>query len=110
MPGTVYSPSLAVVTKNTTSHLLKVKLEEYCKAVVSSGTMKSGRADHVQRKKKNSYGRLWKEHWKIRCLKESTHMLVYEGLISTPSICSQIKKENDSKATTAAEVRKRKLL
>ena len=50
-------------------------------------------ADHIWKEKRN-HQPLWDkveiidrdEHWRIRCLKESAHMLGYNDLLSRPSI------------------------
>jgi len=63
------------------------------KAVCKSETNKSGIADHVLREKGNHLP-LWneveiidhEEHWKIRKLKESAHMLGKNNCLSNPSI------------------------
>ena len=49
-------------------------------------------ADHVWKEKENQLS-LWdevkiidrEEHWRMRCLKETAHMLVYSDLLSRPS-------------------------
>ena len=72
---------------------LKVKLEEHRKAVVRGEIEKSCMADHIWKEKGNNLP-LWDkgeiidraEHWRIRHLKESAHMLGYNDLLSRPSI------------------------
>ena len=72
---------------------LKVRLEEHWKAVVQGEVEKSGMADHIWKEKGNHLP-LWDkveiidraEHWRIRHLKESAHMLGYNDLLSRPSI------------------------
>ena len=54
---------------------------------------KLGMADHIW-KEKGNYLILWDKveiidwakHWRVRCLKESAHMLGYNDLLSRPSI------------------------
>ena len=90
------TPSLAAVVKYTKARQgcpLKIRLEEHWKAVVRGEIEKSGMADHIW-KEKGNYLPLWDKvkiidrdkHWRIRCLKESTHMLGYSDLLSRPSI------------------------
>lgn len=63
------------------------------KAVVRGEKMKSCMADHVWRGK-ISHQLLWnkvklldkEEHWRVRNLKESVHMVAYEDLLSRPSV------------------------
>ena len=88
------TPSLAVVVKYT-----KVRQVDHCKARrTSEGSStrwdwNSGMADHIWKKKGNHLP-LWDkveiidkaEHWRIRCLEESAHMLGYNDLLSRPSI------------------------
>ena len=72
---------------------LKVRLEEHRKAVVQGEIEKSGMADHIWKEKQNHLP-LWDEveiidraeHWRIRCLKESAHMLGYNDQLFRPSI------------------------
>ena len=79
--------------KDETGHPLKVRLEEHPKAVVRGGIEKSGMADHIWKEKGNHLP-LWDkveiidrgEHWRIRRLKESAHMLGYNDLLRRPSI------------------------
>ena len=72
---------------------LKVRLEEHRKAVVRGEIEKSGMADHIWKEKENHLPLLdkveiidWAEHWRIRRLKESAHMLGYNDLLSRPSV------------------------
>ena len=70
-------------------------LKEHRKAVVRGEIEKSGIADHIWKEKEN-HRPLWDkveindraraEHWRIGSLKESAHMLVYNDLLSRPSI------------------------
>ena len=91
-PRTVFTPSLAVVVKYTKERL-KVRLEEHRKAIVRGEIEKSGMADHIWKENGNHLP-LWDkveiidraEHWRIRRLKESAHMLGYSELLSRPSI------------------------
>ena len=72
---------------------LKGRLEEHRKAIVRGEIEKSGMADHIWKEKGNHLP-LWDkveiidraEHWRIRRLKESAHMLDYNDLLSWPSI------------------------
>ena len=67
---------------------LKVRLE-HRKAVVRGEIKKSGMTDHIWKEKGNHLS-LWDEdevidraeHWRIRRLKESAHMLGYNNLLS----------------------------
>ena len=68
-------------------------MQEHRKAVVQSEIEKSGMADHTWKEKGNNlplwdnvYIIDWAEHWRIRLLKESAHMLGYNDLLSRPSI------------------------
>ena len=94
-PRTVFTPSLAVVVKykGETGCPLKVRLEEHRKAVVRGEIEKSVMADHIWKEKGNHlplWDKVeiidWAEHWRIRRLKESAHMLGYNDLLSRPSI------------------------
>ena len=70
-----------------------LRLEEHWKAVVQGEIEKLGMADHIWKEKGNHLP-LWDkveiidraEHWRIRRLKESAHMLGYNDLLSRPSI------------------------
>ena len=81
------------ICKSKTGRPRKVRLEEHRKAVVRGEIEKSGIADHIWKEKRN-YLPLWDkveiidraEHWRIRRLKESAHMLGYNDLQSRPSI------------------------
>ena len=92
---TVFTPSLEVVVKiykGETGRPLKARLEKHWKAVVRGEIEKSGMADHIW-KAKGNHLLLWDEaeiidraeHWRIRRLKESAHMLGYNDLLSRPS-------------------------
>ena len=84
--------SCGKIYKGETGHPLKVRPEEHQKAVVRGEIEKSGMADHIWKEKGNNLP-LWDEveiidsaeHWRIRCLKESAHMLGYNDLLSRPS-------------------------
>ena len=85
--------SCGKIYKGETGCLLKVRLEEHQKAIIRGEIEKSGMADHIWKEKGNHLP-LWNkveiidraEHWRIRCLKESAHMLGYNVLLSRPSI------------------------
>ena len=85
--------SCAEIYKGETGQPLKVRLEEHRKAVVRGEIEKSGMADHTWKKNGNLLP-LWDkveiidraEHWRIRRLKLSAHMLGYSDLLSRPSI------------------------
>ena len=85
--------SCGKIYKGETGHQLKVRLEKHQKAVVQGEIEKSGMADHIW-KEKGSHLPLWDkveiinraEHWRIRHLKESAHMLSYNDLLSRPNI------------------------
>ena len=85
--------SCGKIYKGETGCPLKVWLEEHWKAVVRGEIEKSGMADHIWKEKGNHLP-LWDkvkiinraEHWRIRRLKESAHMLGYNDLLSRPSI------------------------
>ena len=93
---TVFTPSLAVVVKykkGETCRPLKVKLEEYRKALVRGEIEKSDMADHIWKKKRNHLPSRDEveiidraEYWKIRRLKGSANMLGHNDLVSRPSI------------------------
>ena len=85
--------SYGKIYKGETGRPLKVRLEEHRKAVVRGEIEKSGMANHIWKEKGNHLllgdevkiiGR--DEHWKIRHLKESAHMLGYSDLLSRPRI------------------------
>ena len=78
--------------KVETGRPLKVRLEHQ-KAIVRAGIEKSGMADHIRKEKGNHlplWDQIeiidWAEHWRIRRLKESAHMLGYNDLLSRPRI------------------------
>ena len=85
--------SCGKIYKGETGRPLKVRLEEHQNAVVWGKIEKSGMADHIWKAKGNHLP-LWDEieiidraeHWRIRRLKESAHMLGYNDLLSRPSI------------------------
>ena len=85
--------SCSKIYKGETGRPLKVRLEEHRKAVVQGEIEKSGMVDHIWKEKGNHLP-LWDkveiidraEHWRIRRLKESAHMLGYNDLLSRPSI------------------------
>ena len=85
--------SCGKIYKGETGHPLKVKLEEHRKAVVRGEIERSGVAHHIWKEKGNHLP-IWDkveiidkaEHWRIRRLKESAHMLGYNDLLSRPSI------------------------
>ena len=79
--------SYGKIYESETGCQLKVRL------VVRGEFEKSGMADHIWKEKGNHLP-LWdeveiiyrEEHWRIRRLKESEHMLGYSDLLSRPSI------------------------
>ena len=81
------------IYKGKTGPPLKVRLEERWKAVVRGEIEKSGMVDLI-RKEKGNHLPLWDEveiidkaeHWRIRRLKESAHMLGCNYLLRRPSI------------------------
>ena len=85
--------SCGKIYKSEKGRPLKVRLEEHRKAVGRGEIEKSGMADHIWKEKRNHL-LLWDEvkiidraeHWRIRRLKESAHMLGYNDLLSRPSI------------------------
>ena len=90
----VYIPSsCGKIYKGETGRPLKIRLEEHRKAVVRGEIEKSDMADHIWKEKEN-HQPLWDkveiinraEHWRIRRLEESAHMLGYNDLPSRPSI------------------------
>ena len=85
--------SCGKIYKGETGRPLKVRLEEHWKAVVQGEIEKSGMADHIWKKKEKHLPLLneveiidREEYWRIRCLKESAHMLGYSDLLRRPSI------------------------
>ena len=84
--------SCGKIYKGGTGLPLKVRLEEHRKAVVRGEIEKSGMADHIWKKKGNQLPLCDKveiidraEHWRIRRLKESAHILGYNDLLSRPT-------------------------
>ena len=85
--------SCGKIYKGETGRPLKVRLEEHRKAIVRGEIEKSGMADHIWKENGNHLP-LWDkdeiidrtEHWRIRRLKESAHMLGYNDLLSRPCI------------------------
>ena len=85
--------SCGKIYKGEIGRPLKVRLEEYRKAVVRGEIEKSGMADQIWKEKGNNLP-LWgegeimdrAEHWRIRHLKESAHMVGYNNLLSWLSI------------------------
>ena len=81
------------IYKGETVCPLKVRLEEHRKAVVRGEIEKSCMADNIWKEKGNHLP-LWDEveiidrveHWRIRRLKESAHMLGSNDLLNRPSI------------------------
>ena len=75
--------SCGKVYKGGTCCPLKIRLEEYWKAVPQGEIEKLGMVDHIW-KEKGNHLLLWDEikiiyrdeHWRIRCFKESVHMYV----------------------------------
>lgn len=67
--------------KDETSRPIKVRLGKHRKTIVRDGTIKSSMADQEWREM-GSHQPLWK----VRCLKESAHILGYEDVPSSPSI------------------------
>ena len=85
--------SCGKIYKGKTGGPLKVRLEKHRKAVVRGEIEKSGMADHIWKEKGNHVPLKdeveiidKEEHWRIRHLKESAHMLGYSDLLSKPSI------------------------
>ena len=85
--------SCGKIYNSKTDFPLKVRLEERWKAVVWGEIEKSGMADHIWKEKGNHLP-LWDEveiidraeHWRIRRLKGSAHMLGYNDPLSRQSI------------------------
>ena len=85
--------SCGKIYKGETGRPLKVRLEEHRKAIVRGEIEKSGMGNHIWKENGNHLP-LWgkveiidrTEHWRIRRLKESAHMLDYNDLLSRPSI------------------------
>ena len=85
--------SYSKIYKGETGRPLKVGLEEHWKVVVQSEIEKLGMADHIWKEEGNHLP-LWDkvelidraEHWRIRRLMESAHMMGYNELLSRPSI------------------------
>ena len=87
--------SCGKIYKGETGRALKVRLEEHRKAVVRGEIEKSGMVDHIWKEKGNHQPLCDKveiinraEHWRIRRLKESAHMLGYNDLLSRP--CTEL--------------------
>ena len=85
--------SCGKIYKGETGRQLKVRLEEHRKAVVRGKIEKLGMPDHIWKEKGNHLPLSDEveivdsaEHWGIRRLKESAHMLGYNDLLSSPSI------------------------
>ena len=95
----VYSTpcSWGKIYKGETFRPLKVRLEEHWKAVVRGEIEKLGMADHIWKEMGNHLPLWYKievivraEHWRIRHLKDSEHMLGYYELLSRPIIVLNI--------------------
>ena len=79
--------SCGKVYQDETCRPLKIRLEEHRKAVVQDQIEKSSMADHIWKEKGNHLP--WdkveiidrEEHWRIRRLKESAHMLGYSDML-----------------------------
>ena len=85
--------SCGIVYKSEICRPQKVRLEESWKAVVWGEIEKLGMADHIWKAKGNHLPLWdevkiidWGEHWRIRLLKESAHILGCNDLLSRPSI------------------------
>ena len=85
--------SCGKIYRSETGRPVKVRLEEHRKAVVRGEIEKSDMADHIWKEKGNHLPLCDKveiiirtEHWRIRRLKESAHMLGYNDLLSWPNI------------------------
>ena len=91
--GPYISCSCCKVYKGKTCRSLDIRLEEHRKAVVRGKIEKSGIADHIW-KEKGNHPPLWdkvkiidrEEHWRIRRLSDSAHMLDYSDLLGRSSI------------------------
>ena len=85
--------SCGKIYKGETGRPRKVRLEEHRKAVGRGEIKKSGMAGHIWKEKGNRLP-LWDEveiidsveHYRIRRIKESAHMLGYNDLLSRLSI------------------------
>ena len=85
--------SCSKIYKGQRGRSLIVKLEKHRKTVVQGEIEKLGMADHIWKEMGNHLP-LWDEieiidraeHWRIRHLKESAHMLGYNDLLSRPNI------------------------
>ena len=81
--------SCGKIYNGETGYPLKVRQEEHQKAVVRGEIEKSGMADHIWKEKGNHLPS-WDEvviidraeHWRIRRLKESVHILGCDNLLS----------------------------
>ena len=104
--------SCGKVYKHETGRSLKIRLVEHQKAVVQGEIEKSGMADHIWKLKGNhlpSWDKVKiidrEEHWRIRRLKESVHMLCYSDLLSRPSIeMNTISSSSSSSRTGSTDV------
>ena len=84
---------LLACSEDWTCRPLKVRLEEHKMVIVRGEIEKSCMADHIWKENGNHLP-LWDkveiidraEHWRIRRLKESAHMLGYNDLLSRASI------------------------
>ena len=87
------SCSCGKIYKGEIGRQLKVRIEEHRKVVVRGEIEKSGVVDNIWKEKGNHLP-LWDkveiidraEHWRIRRLKVSAHILGYNDLLSRPSI------------------------
>ena len=118
---TVYSIpcSCGEIYKSKIGRPLKVRQEEHWKAVVRGEIEKLGMADVICTEKENHLPFCNEvelidraEHWRIRRLKESAHMLGYNDLLSRPSIelntiWEPIIKRLDKKIWTWIQVKKK---
>ena len=92
--------SCGKIYKGETGRPLKVRLEEDRKPVVGGDIEKSGMADHIWKETGNHLP-LWDnveiidraEHWRIRRLKESAHLLGYNDQLSRSNIREPIIKK-----------------
>ena len=85
--------SCGKIYKSEAGRPLKVRLEKHRKAVVRGEIQKLDMADHIWKEKGNRLPLGDKveiinrtEHWRIKRLKYSAHMLGYNDLLSRPSI------------------------